>query len=231
MNNCISFTLHSLSGTREFNMPYQNLFAIGYAGRNIEKTLEHIRELEVELGVPAPKKIPTIFQCSNLLLTQDNSFHVLGERTCGEVEYIIIRCDGGTYIGVGSDHTDRDLESASVPKAKQVCPKPIGGEIWDYEELRDHWDEIEICSYQTVNGTEVLYQKGTLADILPVETILKELEERVGDIGNSIIFSGTVPALNGFKFGSSFRGEMKDRKLGRTITCTYHVAVISEEER
>lgn len=231
MNNCISFTLHSLSGTQELNMPYQNLFAIGYAGRNIEKTLEHIRELEVELGVPAPKKIPTIFQCSNLLLTQDDSFHVVGSRTCGEVEYIIIRYDGKTYIGVGSDHTDRDLESASVPKAKQVCPKPIGGDIWDYEDLKDHWDEIEISSYQTVNGTEILYQKGTLADILPVETILKELSERVGDIGNSIIFSGTVPALNGFKFGSSFRGEMNDRKLGRTITCTYHVSVISEEER
>lgn len=231
MNNCISFTLHTLSGTRVLNMPYQNLFAIGYAGRNIEKTLEHIHELEVELGVPAPKKIPTIFQCSNLLLTQDDSFHVVGARTCGEVEYIIVRCDGKTYIGVGSDHTDRDLESASVPKAKQVCPKPIGGDLWDYEELKDHWDEIEISSYQTVNGTEMLYQKGTLADILPVETILKELAERVGDIGNSIIFSGTVPALNGFKFGSSFRGEMNDRKLGRAITCTYHVAVISEEER
>lgn len=231
MNNRISFTLHTLSGTRTIDMPYQNLFAIGYAGRNIEKTLEHIRELEVELGVPAPKKIPTIFQCSNLLLTQDDSFHVVGARTCGEVEYIIVRCDGKTYIGVGSDHTDRDLESASVPKAKQVCPKPIGCDIWDYEELKDHWDDIEISSYQTVNGAEILYQKGTLADILPVETILKELAERVGDIGNSIIFSGTVPALNGFKFGSSFRGEMIDRKLSRTITCTYHVAVISEEER
>lgn len=231
MNNQISFTLHTLSGSRPLDLCYQNLFAIGYAGRNMEKTLEHIRELEVELGVPAPQKIPTIFQCSNLLLTRDESFHVVGAKTCGEVEYIIIRCDGKIYIGVGSDHTDRDLESASVPKAKQVCPKPIGGDVWDYDELKDHWDEIEIRSYQTVDGVEVLYQKGTLADILPVETILKELLDRAGDIGNSVIFSGTVPAANGFKFGSSFCGEMEDKKLGRTLTCKYNVAVISEEER
>ena len=231
MNNQMPFTLHTLSGTRSLDLCYQNLFAIGYAGRNMEKTLEHIRELEVELGVPAPKKIPTIFQCSNLLLTRDAGFHVVGAKTCGEVEYIIVLCDGKVYIGVGSDHTDRELESASVPKAKQVCPKPIGGDLWDYDELKDHWDEIEIRSYQTVDGVETLYQKGTLADILPVETILKELLDRAGDIGNSVVFSGTVPALNGFKFGSSFRGELEDKKLGRTIACKYNVAVISEEER
>lgn len=225
------FNLVTQTGKRQIDIDCQNLFAIGYAGRNIEKTMEHIKELEVELGVPAPKKIPTIFQCSNMLLTQEQSFHVVGDRTCGECEYVIVLNGGSVYIGVGSDHTDRALESASVPKAKQVCPKPIGSELWDYEEIKGHFDDIIIRSWQQIEGKEVLYQDGKLADILPVETILSELRSRVGDIGNAVIFSGTVPALEGFKFGSVFSAKMIDEKLGRTLTCRYELKIIGEDER
>lgn len=228
--NTMQFTLITKEGATPLTVSYDQLFAIGYAGRNVEKTQEHIEEL-AQLGVPAPKRIPTIFQCSNLLLTQEEGFHVVGERTCGEVEYVLVRYQGKTYVGVGSDHTDRELESQSVPKSKQVCPKPIGRELWDYEELKDHWDSIRLLSYQMVDGEEILYQEGTLADILPVERILAELDERVGEIGNAVIFSGTVPALGGFRFGTAFRGEMIDDTLNRKQVCAYQVWAVSEEER
>lgn len=227
----ISFRLHQGGSVKPLEMEYQHLFAIGYAGRNMEKTMEHIRELERDLGVPAPKKIPTIFECSNLLLTQDEDLQFVGGRTCGEVEYVILLCDGKMYIGVGSDHTDRELEGQNVLKAKQICPKPIGFEVWDYEELRDHWDSIQVRSFQTVDGAEIPYQEGTLADILPPETILKELRTRVGDIQNSVIFSGTVPALAGFQFGTTFRCELIDQTLSRSISCFYRATAITEEER
>lgn len=225
------FTLESDSKSRKIEVNHQNLFAIGYAGRNIEKTLEHIRELERDLGVPAPQKIPTIFQCSNLLLTQEPEFHVIGERTCGECEYVIVMNAKKIYIGVGSDHTDRELESASVPKAKQVCPKPVGNVLWDYDEIKGHFDEIAIRSWQRLGDEKILYQDGYLADILPVETILEELRTRVGDIGDAVVFSGTVPALEGFKFGSEFSAKLIDERLSRALTCDYKVIVVSEGER
>lgn len=227
----IQFELHTLNGMSTVDMEYERLFAIGYAGRNLDKTMEHIKELEEQLGVPAPKKIPTIFQCGNYTLTQEKELHFVGEKTCGEVEYIMIIKDGKLYIGLGSDHTDRELESTSVPKAKQICAKPIGKEIWDYEELKDHWDSIRLNSYQTVEGREVVYQKGSLADILPPEVIKKELDERVGNIDNVIIYSGTVPVADGFRYGTNFRCEMEDETLGRTLSMNYDVKVISEEER
>lgn len=200
-------------------------------GATMEKTMEHIRELERDLGVPAPKKIPTIFECSNLLLTQEEDLQFVGNRTCGEVEYIILVCGGKIYIGVGSDHTDRELEGQNVLKAKQICPKPIGMDVWDYDDIKAHWDSIRVRSFQTVDGAEIPYQDGTLADILPPEKILSELCERVGDIGNSVIFSGTVPALAGFKFGTTFRCELVDDTLSRSIACFYRATAITEEER
>lgn len=230
MNN-MKFTLVTKAGESVLDLHYERVFAIGYAGRNMEKTLEHIRELERDLGVPAPKKIPTIFQCGNYVLTQEKDLAFVGEKTCGEVEYIIVVKDGKLYIGLGSDHTDRALEANSVPKAKQICAKPIGGQLWDYAEVKDHWDGIALNSWQTVDGREIPYQKGTLADILPVEVIMKELEERVGGIDNCVIYSGTVPVLDGFHYGSNFRCEMVDDVLGRKLSMDYNVIVISEEER
>ncbi len=122
VDNKMSFCLHSRGKHLNITIPYNSLFAIGYAGRNIEKTMEHIRELEKHLGVPAPKKIPTIFQCSNLLLTQEEEFHVVGAKTCGEAEYVIILHNGSIYIGLGSDHTDRQLKDRAYPRQSRYVP-------------------------------------------------------------------------------------------------------------
>lgn len=229
--SCMTFTLQAGGKEVPLILEYKRVFAIGYAGRNMKKTMEHIKELERDLGVPAPKKIPTIFQCGNYVLTQEKDLAFVGEKTCGEVEYVIVMKDGKIYIGLGSDHTDRELEAQSVPKAKQICAKPICPILWDYEEIKDHWDNIKLNSWQTVDGREAPYQQGKLADILSVETILREMNNRVGDIDNCVIFSGTVPVLDGFRYGSNFRYEMVDEVLGRKLASDYNVIVISEEER
>lgn len=227
----MNFKLNRKSGIENINVDYDELFVIGYAGRDMEKTMEHIKELEEQLGVAPPTRIPTIFECSHELLTQEKDIKFIGDLTCGEVEYVILKSVENIYIGLGSDHTDRDLESVSVPKAKQVCPKPIALELWDYKEVKDHWDEIKLISYQTIDGKEIEYQNGTLADILPVETILSELTERVGEIKNAVIYSGTVPLLKGFEYGKAFRCIMQDDVLNRKIEFNYNLDIIPEEER
>ncbi len=227
----MQFTLVTQQGETPLQLEYERVFAIGYAGRDLKKTQIHIQELEQNLGVPAPKKIPTIFQCGNYVLTQEENLAFVGEKSSGEVEYVIVVRNGNVFIGLGSDHTDRELEAVNVPKSKQICAKPICRALWAYEELKDHWDEITLSSWMTLNGSEVPYQKGTLADILQVEVILKELNERIGRVDNCVIFSGTVPLLNGYHYGTRFRCEMADPELNRKLSLYYDVTVIPAEAR
>ncbi|MEX6494411.1 DUF2848 family protein [Fusobacterium animalis] len=216
-------------GQIEFDL--NRLLIVGYSGSNIEKIKEHIKELKEHLGVPEPKKIPTIFECSKELLTTEKEIKFVGNMTSGEVEYLIIKHSNEIYIGIGSDHTDRKLESISVPKAKQICPKPVGDEVWLYKNIKEHWNEIEAESYQNINGQKILYQKGKLSEILPVEKIILELENRVGNVEDSIIFSGTVPLESTFKYGDEFICKIFDKNNNSSLNLNYKINKISEEEK
>lgn len=202
-------------------------YIIGFAGRNIEKTMEHIRELEA-IGVPAPASIPTIYACSPAMLSQDPSVSIIGAESSGEVEFILVKHQGRIYVGIGSDHTDRGMESYSVSKSKGVCEKPIGAVLWKYEDVQDHWDDLEMRSWQIERDgdAEKLYQEGTAGAILPLEKLMEAAEGYDADIGDSVIFSGTVPLVGGMVYGRRFRAEINDRKLNRKLELSYVVDVL-----
>ena len=73
----IKFNLNKLDGIEEIEMNYDELLIIGYAGRDMEKTMEHIKELEEELELLLLKN-PTIFQCSNLIYPRMKIYNLLG---------------------------------------------------------------------------------------------------------------------------------------------------------
>ena len=52
----MQFEVSAKDGNLPITVDYERVFAIGYAGRNMEKTMAHIRELEEQLGFLAPKK-------------------------------------------------------------------------------------------------------------------------------------------------------------------------------
>ena len=119
----MKYNLVTKQGTTPEEINIDKLIVVGFAGRDIEKTMEHIRELEAE-GIPCPKTVPVVYQCSKALLTTDDTIDVIADKTSGEVEYLILVRDGKYYIGLGSDHTDRALEAVSIHKSKQLCLKP-----------------------------------------------------------------------------------------------------------
>ena len=65
---------------------------------------------------------------------------MVGENSSGEVEFVLVRSEDDLWIGVGSDHTDRTVETYNVTVSKQMCDKPIAPELWCFEDVRDHWE-------------------------------------------------------------------------------------------
>jgi len=204
----------------------------GYCSRDQKGALAHIEELKA-IGVPAPSKIPIIFWFEPSRVITDNILYVVGDKTSGEVEFFFARDEKGeAYITVSSDHTDRDLETISIPKAKQVCSKVIAKECWKLEEIRDHWDEIIISStIQNEPGAqEELYQKGPLGEIIEPEKLEEIVKEDCPIPGAKIAyFSGTHPLLSGETiYARHFSMKMEDPVLNREISHSYKIVFLPE---
>ena len=116
----LSFTLDG-SGTLDIHI--DALIVAGWTGRDKAAVQHHIDELG-ELGVAPPSKTPLFYRVGADLLTQADRIQVVGEATSGEAEAVLIAGPDGRYVTLGSDHTDREAEAASVALSKQACPKP-----------------------------------------------------------------------------------------------------------
>ena len=93
---------------------------LGYTGRDRAAVERHIRELERE-GVPAPPRVPMCYAVANHLLIQGGGMvEVCGGTTSGEAEPVLLVTPRGVLVGVGSDHTDRQLERQCVARSKNL---------------------------------------------------------------------------------------------------------------
>ncbi|MHB1653301.1 MAG: DUF2848 family protein [Desulfitobacteriaceae bacterium] len=223
MNPTVKVTVATKTEEREIDLNIDKVLCIGFAGRNRDKVMEHVRELE-EIGVTAPRRIPIIYPCTGLLVTAADKVQVIGEETSGEVEFVIVPRQDRIYVGLCSDHTDRAMETVSIEKSKQCAPKPIAPILWDYEEVQDHWDDLILRSWAIKDGTRQLYQDGKVSSILKVDDLLSEVKSVYGEIPkDAIIYSGTLPTRNGFVYASRFEMELEDPILKRKITHYYNI--------
>lgn len=223
----LEFNLITKSGTEKKVFDIDKVCVIGLTGRNIEKTKEHIKELAA-MGIPSPENVPVIYYVGTGMLTQDHEITVIGGQTSGEVEFIILKRGEKIYIGMGSDHTDRGLEATSITKSKQICEKVCSQTLWDYDEIKGHWDELEMTSWQIVDGKEVLYQKGKAGDILVINDLIAACLKEIPTVEDCILFSGTVPTVNGFFYGEGFKCLIEDKLLKRKLEFTYKLRIYDD---
>lgn len=205
-----------------------NVYCIGYTGRNKEKTLEHIKELK-EIGIPEPREIPALYPVRLSSLNQLGQMDVIGKKTSGEAEIVLLFGDE-TYITVGSDHTDRGLETVDINKSKQVCDKPLAKQAWKLSDVKEHWDELELSSEVFINNDWVPYQHHKISAIIPYEEIVQYLKDHHVPFKNSIVFAGTVPLLDGFKFGDKFKVRLSDPIQDKAIETEYTIIQIAGDQ-
>src|SRR5699024_12084388 len=146
-----------------------------------------------KIGVPEPKSIPEIYHLKDNLLTNNDNIEVIGEKTSGEVEVVLIAdSEGQLFVTVGSDHTDRGLETVSIHKSKQICDKPIASDKWKIENVKDEWEELELYSEVKKEGEWINYQKGALSSIISLDYIISFLENNNNEFKIIVLFCVTV---------------------------------------
>lgn len=198
----------------------------GFAGRNQEQVKKHIEEL-AHLGVPAPKATPVFYPLLADKLSTDRELEVVGTGNSGEVEFVILYSEQGLLVGVGSDHTDRDLEKVSIIKSKQAYPNIISQDVWLYKDVINHWDELEMRSWLGPNR-ETLYQEGTLAQLMRPEDLMAKAEALIeGEITGTVLYSGTLATLEEIKFSDFFHVELLDKVRGQKLSYAYRIRPLS----
>ena len=212
------------SGARDATATIRQLVVAGWTGRDRAAMEKHIQELE-ELGVSRPASTPIYYRVAASRLTTATAIEVSGTDSSGEVEFVLARIDGRLWVGVGSDHTDRKVETIGVAISKQLCEKPIGKTFWPFDEVADHWDKLVLRSFILEGGERKLYQEGPVTTMLdPVELLSKWCggEPRLPE--GTAMFCGTLAARGGIRAAARFEYELHDPVLQRTLAHGYDVA-------
>jgi Protein of unknown function (DUF2848) len=213
----IEFLLHGKAATAAVD----DLVIAGWTGRDSATVEHHIAELQA-IGVARPRTVPCFYRVGANLLTTEETFDVTGADASGEVEFVLVSLPQGLHVGVGSDHTDRKVESYGVTVSKQMCPKSISRELWPFAETQKHWDALVLRSWITRDHRKGLYQEGVVTRMLAPE----ELIARYTGGGTTLpigtaMFCGTMPLLLPIGPAAEFQMELEDPILGRTLRHRY----------
>lgn len=219
----LSFDRHFAQGRDRVVVAPAALIVAGWTGRDEAALHHHIEELAA-IGVPRPSSVPVFYRNSASNAVQTSRLEVLGPDTSGEAEPVLLALEGGLWLGLGSDHTDRKAETMGIALSKQLCGKPIGRDLWSLADIAGHWDELWLRSFATIDGTRVKYQEGRLAAMRTPADLIARYGATLA--ANTIMFCGTFAAIGGIRPASRFEMELEDPVLGRRISCAYDISVL-----
>jgi Protein of unknown function (DUF2848) len=218
----LPLTLHGKAGPAAASVRIDRLVIAGWTGRDKAAVEKHIAELAA-LGVKRPPTTPVFYRASAARLTLDDAIEVLGETSSGEVEFVLLQHAGRLWVGTGSDHTDREVETYVVSVSKQMCDKPIAAEFWAYDDVAPHWDRLVLRAHIVEKTGRVLYQEGAVAAMLDPQELIAQFNGKTGLADGTLMFCGTLAVRGGVRASNDFACELEDPVLHRKIGCRYRV--------
>jgi hypothetical protein len=216
----LNLGLQSGADTTRHDVAIDDLVVAGWTGRDPAAVEKHIKELEA-LGVKRPASTPIFYRCSASRITTDTEIEVTGDKSGGEVEFVLLQHGGRMWVGTGSDHTDREVETYGVTVSKQMCDKPIAPILWAFDEVAPHWDKLILRAHVTENGARVLYQEGPVAAMMDPKALLARHAKDGRLAENTLMFCGTLAAKGGVRPTSHFAFEIEDPVKQRKIAHAY----------
>lgn len=214
----LALTLHDAEGPRHAGVAVTRLVIAGWTGRDEAAVREHIAELAL-LGVKPPASVPTFYGVAAARLTCADRIECVGGASSGEAEWVLLSADRRLWVGVGSDHTDREAETYDVAASKQMCEKPVGPEFWSLSDVAAHWDRLVLRSW----ADGVLYQEGAVSAMRDPMTLLAAAG---GMQEGGVLFGGTLPAIGGIRAARRFAVALEDPVLGRMLRHEYAVEIL-----
>ncbi|MCA7086491.1 DUF2848 domain-containing protein [Cupriavidus sp. DB3] len=223
-------TLHfQVAGGGELALDIQRLIIAGWTGRDLEAVQHHIEELQA-IGVKPPASVPTFYPLAASLLTTADVIEVPRDDSSGEIEVVLLQAGDGLYVGVGSDHTDRKVEAYDVTVSKQMCDKPVGKQVWRFEEVADHWDSLEMRCWRVRDGQRALYQEGKVTRLLDPRELIQRLTGESSLPAGTAMFCGTQAVIGELGHGEAFEVELHDPVRNRTLRHAYRVESLAVAE-
>ncbi|MFG1289181.1 DUF2848 domain-containing protein [Xanthobacter versatilis] len=219
----LDFTLHADGAAKRLAVEIRHAVIAGWTGRDKAALEKHIVELE-ELGVPRPASTPIYYRVAAARFTTADAIECTGPDSSGEVEFMVLESGGRRFLGVGSDHTDRTVETYGITVSKQMCDKPVAPELWVLDDVLPHWDSLIIRSFATIGGERVLYQEGPVSAMLPPGEIIAGYGPGLSE--GTAMFCGTLAAKGGIRPAARFEFELEDPVLKRTIRHGYDVNIL-----
>ncbi len=218
--------LHSAGRSEVRSTTPGQLVLASWTGRHRPAMEARLLELEA-LGVARPPSMPVFYRAAAARVTTAAHIEVVGDATTGEVEFVLARLDGRLWVGVGSDHTDRELEARGAALAKQVCEKPVCADFWSFDELLDHWDRLILRSFAVQGHERPIYQEGAVSALLPPVELLARWTHRTDALpDDAFMFCGTLPTVGPLRASSRFEFELEDPVLGRRLAHGYEVRTL-----
>ncbi len=212
--------LMTAEGQRVTFTPRQVILA-GYTGRDRAQVQRHVDELMAQ-GISAPQRVPELYPGLPDGVQVEGRLSAGAGSSSGEVEYVLLLTAAAVYVGIGSDHTDRELERTDVVAAKQAFPKIIGPRVQPLEQLSAGWDALVLRSWIVQGDERFVSQESPLSAIIGPDDLLAlapEADRREG----LVMYSGTVaahrpPPSTGH---CRFEGELLGADGRPLLTCCY----------
>jgi hypothetical protein len=221
----IDFTITSAGKDRRETITLRQGVIAGWTGRDQAALEKHIKELE-ELGVARPATTPIFYRVAASRFSTATAIEASGEESSGEVEYALVQHNGTLYVGVGSDHTDRKVETYNVTASKQMCEKPLAASLWAFDDVKAHWDKLILRSWACAHGTKVLYQEGPVAAMRTPGELIERYTGGSALADGTIMFCGTLAAKGGIRPAPRFEFEIEDPTRSLSIRHGYDIATL-----
>jgi hypothetical protein len=204
---------------RETTVSIDTVIVAGWTGRDRAAVERHVAELEA-VGVKRPSSVPVFYRVSASRLTTASAIEST-HSSSGEVEPVLLHHHGRLWVGVGSDHTDREVETYGVAVSKQLCDKPLAAEFWRYDDVAAHWDELILRSW--IDG-DIPYQEGTVSNLMDLRELSSKAEPPFAD--GTLMFCGTLAAIGGIRPAREFCYELADPVRERAIRGRYEMQTL-----